>query len=315
MQNREPNMIESLITKLTLEEKVSLVHGATNFENGRVERLGIPPLVMSDGPNGVREELGDARRDDDACTALPTGIAIAATWDPELAHAYGEVLGAETRARGKDIILGPAINIHRTPLCGRNFEYMGEDPLLVSDIVTPFIRGIQSQGVAACVKHFALNNQELERRTVNVEVDERALREIYLPAFEAAVKNGKSLTVMAAYNQFRGNPCCGNALLLCDILKNEWGFEGAVISDWGGASDTEGSATGGLDIEMGGGPETHLMGAPYLEALREGRLDEADLDDKVRRILTVLQALGNLSACGTGQWPVLRLVPHAEGQE
>lgn len=295
--------IEDLLRQMTLEEKVAMCHGDTIFTIPGVPRLGVPGMMFSDGPNGVREDqrldgCGPANRTDDYVTALPTGLCVAAAWNPELARDFGVALGAETRARGKDVILGPSINIHRTPLCGRNFEYMGEDPCLVSALVAPLIRGIQAQGVAACVKHYALNNQELNRRGVDVEVDERTLREIYLAGFEAAVRQGGVLTVMGSYNKFRGRYCCQHDYLLDRVLKQDWGFQGLVVSDWGGVRDTAEAATSGIDVEMGSGNDygKYYLADAYLAGLRDGRFPVALLDDKVRRILRVLQAIGKLGA-------------------
>ncbi len=292
--------IERLIAALTLEEKVSLCHAAGKFRNGGVARLGIPPLVMSDGPHGVRQEIeehgwGAVECDTDHTTYLPVGTVLAATWNPALARAFGEVLGSESRARGKDVILGPGFNIIRDPLCGRNFEYYSEDPHLVRMLVPEAVKGIQSQDTAACAKHLALNNQELNRLACDARPGERALREIYLPGFEAAVREGGVLTVMGAYNQYRGQWCCHNRRLLVDILKGEWGFQGLVVSDWNGTHSTEEAARNGLDIEMG--TETpdygdfHLANA-FLAGLESGRFDVALVDDKVRRILRVVHAVG-----------------------
>ncbi|MEX2607050.1 MAG: glycoside hydrolase family 3 protein [Kiritimatiellia bacterium] len=298
MSNSEPD-IDNLITALTLEEKVSLCHAAGKFQNHGVERLGIPPLVMSDGPHGVRQELhmhgwDPLQTDSDTTTYLPVGTVLAATWNPDVAREFGEVLGSESRARGKDVILAPGINIIRDPLCGRNFEYLSEDPFLITQLAPPLIQGIQSQDTAACVKHFALNNQELNRHGYNAEPDERTLREIYLPGFEAAVKEGGVLTLMGSYNKYKGQWCCHNRELLVDLLKNEWGFEGLVVSDWDGCHVAEEAARNGLDIEMGTSAPSyddyHLANA-FLEGLRAGKYPVALVDDKVRRILHVIQAL------------------------
>jgi len=291
--------IQRILDQLTLEEKVAMCHAHALFSSAGVPRLGIPELVMSDGPHGVRQEFNPhggwtvAEGVDDAVTAMPVGICLAATWNPDLAEAYGDVLGAEARARGKDILLAPGFNIIRTPLCGRNFEYYSEDPCLISALAPRVVQGIQRHDVAACAKHFALNNQELNRGGVNVEVDERALREVYLAGFEAAVKQGDVLTVMGAYNLFRGQHCCHHRYLLRDILKGEWAFQGLVVSDWAGVHDTAEAAANGLDIEMGGGSkyDQYYLANPYLEGLRDGRYSLDDLDDKVRRILTVMAAL------------------------
>lgn len=291
--------IEALLRQMTLDEKVHLCHAATKFSVAGIERLGIPKLAMSDGPHGVRFEVGEhdwypVKTDEDYATYQPTGTALAATWSRTRARRFGEVLGAEARHRRKDIILGPGINIVRSPLCGRNFEYFGEDPHHVSEMVVPVVQGIQSQDTAACVKHYALNSQEWNRQGVDARPDERALREIYLPGFEAAVRRGGALTVMGAYNLFRGQHCCENDVLLNQILKDEWQFEGAVISDWNGTHDTYEAARYGLDIEMGtsGAYEDYNLANPFLRAVENGEIEEAVVDDKVRRILHVMEQAG-----------------------
>lgn len=292
----ETKFINNLINQMTLDEKISMIHANSKFTSAGIERLNIPEWKLSDGPHGVREEINrddwdPAGLDNDFATYLPVGTALAATWNPDLALEFGQVLGREARGRGKDVILGPGINIHRTPLCGRNFEYMSEDPLLISKLAVPYIQGVQSQDVAACVKHFALNNQEYERFRVNVEVDERTLREIYLPGFEAAFIEGKSLTVMSAYNKFRGDWCSENEYLLTDILKNEWGFEGVVISDWDGTHSTVKAAKAGLDLEMGTNKSSYndyYFADALKEAVENGEVAEEIINDKVRRILTVM---------------------------
>jgi len=292
-----------LLHDLTLEEKSALCRGVTLFETGGCPRLGIPPLRMSDGPHGVREELQKDRfvpagRTDDASTYFCTLLALSSTWNPKLAYRMGRSLGREARARGKDIILGPGVNIIRTPLCGRNFEYLSEDPFLASSFAVPYIIGVQEMGVAACVKHFALNNQEQNRKTVNVEVDERALREIYLSPFEAAVKKANVMAVMGAYNRFRGTYCCHNAYLLRKILREEWGFNGVVISDWDGTHDTKEALEGGMDIEMGTGCDYGLpfdqynFAQPLLRAVQEGSLPSDCLDEKVIHVLSLYTQIG-----------------------
>ncbi len=291
--------IDDLIARLTLDEKLGLVHANGLFRSGGVERLGIPALWTDDGPQGVREDVGvtswaPAGRTDDFATALPPGLTLAATWDTELAQACGEVIGDEACARQKNVILGPGMNIIRTPLCGRNYDYYGEDPWLSGRIAVGYVRGLQSAQTIACVKHFALNNQETNRGIVNVEVDERTLREIYLPAFEASVREAGALAVMAAYNKFRGDYCAQNDYLLNGILKKEWGFQGAVISDWGATHDTRTAVLNGLDLEMGSrGPfsEYHLA-HEYKDGLQNGAYPLASLDDKVRRNLRMLFASG-----------------------
>jgi beta-glucosidase len=286
--------VEDLLSRLTLEEKVSLVHADSLFAVAGVPRLGIPDLKMDDGPLGVREEVGEhgviLNHKDDFASAMPGTLGLAATWDVDLAKAYGTVIGQEAKQRGKDIMLGPAVNIQRTPLCGRNFEYMGEDPFLTSRMAVNYIAGEQAQGVSSCVKHFAANSQEYERGSINEIIDERTLREIYLPAFRAAVQEAGVLTVMGAYNKINGRHCCENERLLNEILKHEWGFKGAVISDWGGVHHTDLAALNGMDIEMGTRPpyESYYLAHPFLEGLKSGKFPVSVLDDKVRRNLYVM---------------------------
>lgn len=298
-QRVDETRLEALLSEMTLEEKVTLCHAWSKFSVAPIERLGIPELMMSDGPHGVREEVVrdgwmPANRDDDFVTALPTGTALAATFNRDMARLHGRVLGNEARGRGKDIILGPGVNIMRTPLCGRNFEYFGEDPYLAAELVVPEVEGIQENDVAACVKHFALNNQELDRGKVDTDCDERALWEIYLPAFEASVTRGQALTFMGAYNQVRGEHCCHNHLLLNEILKDKWGFKGLVMSDWNGTHDTDQAARNGLDIEMGTGKpyNEYYLADPFLDRLRDGTYDEELATDKARRVLRVMMAAG-----------------------
>jgi len=288
-------VIDSIIGVLSLDEKIALVHGNGIFTSAGIERLGIPELNYSDGPFGIREEIMRDSWDaagwtNDSATYLPTGTALAATWNPELARKYGATLGSEARKRNKDIFLGPAINIIRTPLNGRNFEYFSEDPMLNACMSVSYIQGIQSQDVAACVKHFVANNQETHRGTIDVIMDQRTLREIYLPAFKASVMDGHVFTVMGSYNKCMGQYCCENSLLLKTILKDEWGFKGAVISDWSAVQSTLPSAENGLDIEMGtSGPynEWHFAD-PLKDAVQSGLLNETVIDDKVRRILRII---------------------------
>jgi beta-glucosidase len=291
--------IDDLLGRMTLAEKVSLVHANSKFSAGGVERLGVPALWMADGPQGVREEVGPdtwepAGRTDDYATAMPVGLALASSWDPALAQAYGQVVGEEARLRRKDVMLGPALNIMRTPLDGRNYDYFGEDPWLAGRVTAAYIRGMQAENVVACLKHFAANNQETERGSIDVEMDERTLREIYLPAFEAGVREGGALAIMGAYNKFRGEHCCHNDYLLNQILKKEWGFAGAVISDWGGTHDTRQAVFNGLDIEMGTGKpyDEYWLARPFREGLEAGTYPVALLDDKVRRHLRILFATG-----------------------
>jgi beta-glucosidase len=286
--------INNLLPQLTLEEKVSLVHGNANFTTAGVPRLGISELWMDDGPLGVREEVGEqfkiVGRSDDFATAMPATLGLAATWNPELAKAYGSVIGQEAKQRGKNVMLGPSLNIQRTPLCGRNFEYMGEDPFLTSRMGVGYIEGEQAQGVASCAKHFAANNQEFERNSINEIIDERTLREIYLPAFHAAVQEAGVLTVMGAYNLINGQHCCENAHLLNEILKDEWGFKGAVVSDWGGVHQTDLAALNGMDVEMGSHRpyDSNYLAAPFLAGLKSGEFPMSALDDKARRHLYVM---------------------------
>jgi beta-glucosidase len=299
--------LDDLMPRLTTEEKLGLIHAATQFTNAGIPRLGIPPLHMSDGPHGVREEISPtswkpAGRTDDFATYMPVSILLAATWNPALAQQYGAVIADEARQRGKEIMLGPGVNLMRTPLNGRNFEYFGEDPWLTSRIAVDYIRGVQAGQVASCVKHFALNNQEIERGSIDVQVDDRTLHELYLPAFEAAVKEAGVLSVMGAYNRYRGQYCCHNEYLLNTVLKGEWGFNGLVMSDWGGVHDTFEAAKYGMDLEMGTrGPfaEYHLA-RPFQEGLEAGKLPMSLLDDKARRVLRVAFAVGAVEGRAPG---------------
>jgi beta-glucosidase len=286
--------VQDLLPRLTLEEKVSMVHAQSTFSVAGVPRLGIPDLWMDDGPMGVREEVGEGfhnlNRADDFATAMPATLGLAATFNTNLAVAYGTVIGQEARQRGKNIMLGPSLNIQRTPLCGRNFEYMGEDPYLTSRMAVNYIDGEQAQGVGSCAKHFAANNQEVERGSIDVEMDERTLREIYLPAFRAAVQEADVLSVMGAYNQFRGQHCCENDYLLNRVLKGEWGFKGLVMSDWGGVHSTDLAAMNGMDLEMGSRPPytNNYLANPFMEGLNAGKYPMSVLDDKVSRHLYVM---------------------------
>lgn len=296
--------IKALVKQLTLEEKVNMIHASSSFTSGGVPRLGIPEIVTSDGPHGVRPEHGrDWNLDNsslDSGTYLPTGNCLAATWNPQLGYAYGAVLGSEARFRGKNIILGPGINIIRSPLNGRNFEYQSEDPFLVSKMVVGYIKGVQDQGVSACVKHYAANNQESKRFTINVQMSERALREIYLPGFKAAVEVAKVNTVMGSYNKFRGQWASQNHYFLNQILKKEWNFKGFVMSDWDAVHNTEEAFWNGLDLEMGTDlgmlPNPNYnkfyFGDKLLALLKAGKLSEKILDDKVSRILYVMLKTG-----------------------
>lgn len=293
--------VEDALSRMTLQEKVNMIHAQGKFSSAGVPRLGIPDLWMSDGPHGVRAEInwndwGYSGRTNDSITAFPALTALAATWNPALSFAYGNALGEEALYREKDVMLGPGVNIYRTPLNGRNFEYMGEDPYLASVLVVPYIKGMQQNGVAASVKHFALNNQELWRGHIDVNLSDRALHEIYLPAFKSAVIDGDSWTIMGAYNKIRGQHACHNEMLLNKILKGDWGYKGVVVTDWGGAHDTREAALYGLDLEMGSytngltsesdfTTDDYYLANPYIEMLQKGEVPMSTLDDKVRRML------------------------------
>ncbi|MBC8193213.1 MAG: glycoside hydrolase family 3 C-terminal domain-containing protein [Candidatus Marinimicrobia bacterium] len=296
--------IEDILKQLTLDEKIAMTHAQSKFSSPGVPRLGIPEIWMSDGPHGVREEISwdswsPAGWTNDSITAFPALTSLAATFNPVLAGQYGVALGEEARYRKKDILLGPGVNIYRTPLNGRNFEYMGEDPLLAATMVVPYIKGIQQNGVSACLKHYALNNQEQWRGHINVEVSDRALHEIYLPAYKAAVTEAGVWSVMGAYNQFRGQHTTHHEQLINGILKGEWGFDGVLVSDWGSAHDTKEAALFGLDIEMGTGTDGlttssenaydyYFLAKPFREMIQNDELKEDVLDDKVRRILRLM---------------------------
>ncbi len=289
---------KELMHRMTLDEKIGMIHGAELFRTAPVERLGIPALTMSDGPMGVRQEFEPANwksvgNHDDYVTYLPCNSALAATWNRKLARLTGEVLGAEARGRGKDVILGPGVNIKRSPLCGRNFEYFSEDPFLTKEMAVPYIIGVQNWDVAACVKHFAANNQETQRLWVDVKIDEKALREIYLPAFYDAVQKGNSYTVMGAYNKIYGEHCCQSEFLLNQILRKEWGYEGVVISDWGGVHDTETAVNSGLDIEMSvtDNFDEYYMAEPLKKRIEKGEISEEVIDEKVIDILVLMKRL------------------------
>ena len=293
--------VEDALKRLTLEEKIALVHAQSKFSSPGVPRLGIPEFWMTDGPHGIRPEVlwdqwNQAGWTNDYCVAFPALTCLAATWNPDMSMLYGKSIGEEARYRNKTVLLGPGVNIYRTPLNGRNFEYMGEDPYLASRMVVPYVQGVQQNGVAACVKHYALNNQEINRHTTNVIVDDRALYEIYLPAFKAAVQEGKAWAIMGAYNLYKGQHACHNQYLLNDILKGEWGFDGVVVSDWGGVHNTDEAITNGLDMEFGSWTnglnhgsknayDNYYLALPYLERIKSGKIGTKELDDKVRRIL------------------------------
>ncbi len=294
-------LIENLLSQLTLDEKIGMIHGNGLFQTAGVERLKIPPLKMSDGPMGVRSEFENAAwssigLSDDFVTYLPCNSALAATWNRELAYQLGKVLGEEARGRGKDVILAPGVNIIRNPACGRNFEYMSEDPYLTAKTAVPIIKGIQEADVSACVKHFAVNNQETQRLWVDVDVEERALRELYLPAFKEAIEQGNSYALMGAYNLLYGEHCCQSNYLLNGILKDEWKYDGCVISDWGGVHDTKAAAENGLDIEMSvtSNFDAYFMAEPLKKAILNHEIEEKLIDDKVRRILHLMVRLNML---------------------
>ena len=283
--------VEDALSRLTLEEKVKLTHAQSKFSSAGVPRLGIPDVWT--------DEWEQAGCTNDSCVAFPALTCLAATWNPEMSLLYGQSIGEEARYRNKSVLLGPGVNIYRTPLNGRNFEYMGEDPYLAGKMVSPYIRGVQQNGVAACVKHFALNNHEVNRHTTNVIVDDRALYEIYLPAFKMAVQEGGAWSIMGAYNLYKGQHLCHNQYTLNDILKGEWGFDGVVISDWGGTHDTRQAITNGLDMEFGSWTnglsngasnayDNYYLANPYLNLIREGKVGTTELDDKVRRILRLI---------------------------
>lgn len=296
--------VKDALGRMTLEEKVALCHAQSKFSSPGVPRLGIPELWMSDGPHGVRAEInwndwGYANWTNDSITAFPALTCLAATWNPDMSALYGKSIGEEARYREKDVLLGPGVNIYRTPLNGRNFEYMGEDPYLAGVMCVPYIQEVQKNGVAVSVKHYALNNQELWRGHIDVELSDRALHEIYLPAFKAAVQQGGAWTVMGAYNKIRGQHACHNDLMLNKILKTDWAFDGVVVTDWGGAHDTYEAAMNGLDIEMGSYTngltsesaftyDDYYLARPYLQMLKEGKVPMSTVDDKASRILRLI---------------------------
>lgn len=296
--------VTDALSRMTLQEKVKLCHAQSKFSSYGVSRLGIPELWMSDGPHGVRAEINwnnwnYAGWTNDSITVFPALTCLAATWNPDMAAKYGKAIGEEALYREKDVILGPGVNIYRTPLNGRNFEYMGEDPYLASVMCVPYIKELQKNGVAACVKHYALNNQEQWRGHINVELSDRALHEIYLPAFKAAVEEGGAWSIMGSYNKIRGQHACHNDLMLNKILKNDWKFDGAVITDWGGCHDTKEAALNGLDIEMGSYTngltsesaftfDDYFLARPYLEMIQKGEVSESTVNEKAARILRLI---------------------------
>jgi len=293
--------VEDALSRMTLNEKIAVIHAQSKFSSPGVKRLGFPDFWTDDGPHGVRpdvlwDEWEQAGQTNDSCVAFPALTCLSATWNPQMSSLYGKSLGEEALYRGKNMILGPGVNIYRTPLNGRNFEYMGEDPYLSGKMVVPYIQGIQSCGVAACVKHYAMNNDEEFRHQVNVVVSDRALHEIYLPAFHAAVVDGKVWGVMGAYNMYKNQHNCHNKELLMKILKGDWKFDGVVISDWGGCHDTDEAVKNGLDMEFGtwtnglsvgktNAYDSYYMANPYLKAIQNGKYTTKELDDKVRRVL------------------------------
>ena len=293
--------IDDALARMTLDEKIAVIHAQSKFSSPGVKRLGFPDLWTDDGPHGVRpdvlwDEWEQAGQTNDSCVAFPALTCLAATWNPDLARLYGESLGEEALYRNKSVMLGPGVNIFRTPLNGRNFEYMGEDPYLASRMVVPYVQGLQSKGVAACVKHYALNNDEEYRHQVNIIVSDRALHEIYLPAFKAAVQEGGAWAIMGAYNLYKNQHNCHNDIMLNKILKQDWGFDGVVISDWGGCHDTDEAVRNGLDLEFGTWTDGLTMGktnaydayylaAAYKRAIQQGKYTTKELDEKVRRVL------------------------------
>ena len=296
--------VEDAFSRLTLDEKIAMVHAQSKFSSPGVPRLGIPEVWCTDGPHGIRAEVlwdewDQAGWTNDSITAFPALSGLAATWDRELSRLYGKSIGEEARYRNKTVLLGPGVNIYRFPLNGRNFEYMGEDPYLAGEMVVPYVEGVQSNGVAVCVKHFALNNSEVNRHVANTIVDDRTLYEIYLPAFKAAVQKGHAWSVMAAYNLYNNQYLCSNEVLLDKILRGEWGFDGVVISDWGGVHNTLQTAKHGVDLEYGSWTDGLTMGKtnaydsyylaePYKEAIRKGEIGTEELDARAKRILRLI---------------------------
>ena len=313
--------VEDALSRMTLEEKVKILHAQSKFSSAGVPRLGIPEIWTTDGPHGIRPEVmwdewDQARWTNDSCVAFPALTCLAATWNEEMSALYGKSIGEEARYRDKDVLLGPGVNIYRTPLNGRNFEYMGEDPFLASKMVVPYIQEVQKNGVAVCVKHYALNNQEAKRHEYDAVIDDRTLYEIYLPAFKAAVQEGGAWSIMGAYNLYKGQHLCHNQYMLNDILKGEWGFDGVVISDWGGTHDTDQAINNGLDLEFGtwtnglnmsssNSYDTYYLADPYLAKLRSGEASEEVLNDKARRVLRLIfrTAMNNSKPAGSMRSP------------
>ena len=295
--------VEDALSRMTREEKVAILHAQSKFSSPGVPRLGIPELWTTDGPHGIRPEVfwdewDQAGWTNDSCTAFPALTCLAASWDRELSALYGKSIGEEARYREKDVLLGPGVNIYRTPYNGRNFEYMGEDPYLAGEMCVPYIQEVQKNGVATCLKHYCLNNQECNRHIADVSLDDRALYEIYLPAFKKGVQEGGSWSVMAAYNLYKGQHLCHNQYLLDGVLKGEWGFDGAVVSDWGGAHDSDQAAAYGLDLEFGTWTDglaskgksydSYHLAQPLLERIKEGKVTDAQLDAKAARVLKLI---------------------------
>lgn len=296
--------VKDALSRMTLQEKVAMIHAQSKFSSTGVPRLGIPEVWATDGPHGIRPEVlwdewDQAGWTNDSCIAYPALTCLAATWNPEMSYLYGKSIGEEARYRKKDILLGPGVNIYRTPLNGRNFEYLGEDPYLSSVMVVPYIKGVQENGVATCVKHYALNNQEFKRHTTDVHLSDRALYEIYLPAFKAAVQQGKTWAIMGSYNLYQGQHACHNKRLLRDILRDEWGFDGVVVSDWGGVHDTEQAIRNGMDMEFGSWTnglsagtrnayDNYYLAFPYLTLIKEGKVGTKELDEKVGNVLRLI---------------------------
>jgi beta-glucosidase len=280
--------IQSIIKQMTLEEKAALCTGASAWSTTAVERLGVPEMIVSDGPHGVRRvpDIHSMAMHSLPATCFPTASCSASTWDVELIGQLGAAIAEEAIALNVDVVLGPGVNMKRSPLGGRNFEYFSEDPYLAGELAVNFINGVQSKGVGTSLKHYAANNQEFQRFSISAEVDERALREIYLPAFEKAVKEAQPWTVMCSYNKVDGVFASEHYTLLTTILKDEWGFEGLVVSDWGAVRDRVAALRGGLDWEMPG-PQDRRVKA-VVEAVRSGELAEATLDESVRRILRIV---------------------------
>ena len=296
--------VQDALSRMTVAEKIAIIHAQSKFSAPGVPRLGIPGIWCTDGPHGIRpdvlwDEWDQAGATNDSCVAFPALTCLAATWNPDMALLYGKSIGEEARYRNKNVLLGPGVNIYRSPLCGRNFEYMGEDPLLTSTMVVPYVQGVQQNGVAACVKHYALNNQEVARDRINVLVDDRTLHEIYLPGFKAAITEGKAWAIMPSYNKYNGDHACENSVLLLDILKGDWAFDGVAISDWGAVHNTMKVASNGLDMEFGSWTnglnwgtsnayDDYFLAKPYEKLILEGKLPMKDLDDKAARVLRLI---------------------------